>query len=404
MIASGRITLAMAAAVVLSGCLEHDSTCRFARVVGHSMAPALRDGDVVNWSPRVGAPGRYARVICQLEAGPQIVKRVLGFPGENLACLAGDLTADGTLLVKSPQVLAELATVVGDGTALRSRMPSGWSMADDTWHWQAANATSFDVLSVDPQQVTRQPQPYDIPVIYDDSPWLVDERRRLKPVRDAGLAAVIDVDSQQTAKVELRLRCGSRTARMVGRGSGLVAVVAGRLDGQFVAATWPLAQDLETDHLLTAWLDGTARSALPPWAPAVWQASSPVSDAPSVFPLTLAAAVLTEDGSQQNQGPSAAASLTVRRLVVWRDVHWLPPAGQSHWSVPPGQVVVLGDCPAASRDSRHWGGLPLTAIVGEVIDCPGSGTGFRLGSRTGQPLIPGPLPASGRDGQPHGGT
>ena len=366
--AAGRITLALAAAVVLAGCLEHDATYRFSRVVGQSMAPVLRDGDVVRWSPWAAPPRRYDRVICQLDAGPQVVKRVLGLPGERLACQAGDLTANGTRLLKSPQVLAELATVVGDATALRCKSPSGWRMAGDTWNWQAAKATGFGELTVEPKQITRQPQLRDTPVIYDDSPWLADERRRLEPVRDAGLAAVIEVSELQKDKLVLTLRCGSQAAQLVVRGGGLVAVVAGRLDGQFVAAAWPLAQNLETDHLLAAWFAGTARSALPPGAPAAWQATSPAAAAPSAFPLTLAVAGLPEADFPSDHDPSPAATLTVRRLVVWRDVHWLPPAGQRHWSVPPGQVVVLGDCPAASRDSRHWGGLPLTAIVGEVLD------------------------------------
>ncbi len=367
--AAGRITPSLAAAVLLAGCLEHDATCRFARVVGQSMAPALRDGDVVRWRPCATPPRRYDRVICQLDKGPQVVKRVLGFPGEHLACQAGDLTADGTRLLKSPQVLAELATVIGDATALRCKNPSGWRMAGDTWNWQAAKVTGFGELTIEPQQVTRQP--HGTPVIYDDSPWLADERRRLEPVRDVGLAAVIAVSELDDDKAVLSLRCGPQAAQMVVRGSGLVALVAGRLDGQFVAAAWPLAQNMETDHLLAAWLAGTARSALPPGAPAAWQAFSPAAAAPSVFPLTLAVAGLPEADFPSDHNSSPAATLTVHRLVVWRDVHWLPPAGQRRWSVPQGQVVVLGDCPAASRDSRHWGGLPLTAIVGEVLDCSG---------------------------------
>ena len=400
--AAGRITLSLSAAVVLAGCLEHATTCRFARVVGQSMAPALWDGDVVRWSPWAAPPRRYDRVICQLDEGPQVVKRVLGLPGEHLVCQAGDLTADGTRLLKSPQVLAELATVIGDATALRCKKPSGWRMAGDTWNWQAAKATSFGELTVEPKQVTRQP--HGTPVIYDNSPWLADERRRLKPVRDAGLAAVIAVSALEEDKLVLTLRCGSQAAQIVVRGSGLIAVVAGRLDGQFVAAAWPLAQNLETDHLLAAWLAGTARSALPPGAPAAWQASSPAAAAPSVFPLTLAVAGLPEADFLSDNDPAPAATLTVRRLVVWRDVHWLPPASQRPWSVPPGQVVVLGDCPAASRDSRHWGELPLTAIVGEVLDRPGSRAGFSPGSSPGQPLRPRPLPVSGKGDQLRGGT
>jgi len=32
-----------------------------------------------------------------------------------------------------------------------------------------------------------------------------------------------------------------------------------------------------------------------------------------------------------------------------------------------GQLILLGDCPDASTDSRQWGGVPRTCLIGEVV-------------------------------------
>ena len=31
------------------------------------------------------------------------------------------------------------------------------------------------------------------------------------------------------------------------------------------------------------------------------------------------------------------------------------------------QLTILGDCPDASTDSRQWGGVPRTCLIGEVV-------------------------------------
>ncbi|MFG2819035.1 S26 family signal peptidase [Kitasatospora sp. NPDC048365] len=46
------------------------------------------------------------------------------------------------------------------------------------------------------------------------------------------------------------------------------------------------------------------------------------------------------------------------------------PAGSA---VPRGQVVLLGDNTAASHDSRSWGPVPVSGVVGAVL----RGTGPR---------------------------
>ncbi|WP_243382232.1 signal peptidase I [Geothrix alkalitolerans] len=69
------------------------------RVSGHSMEPALRDGDL-RWAVRAWASHRPRRGEVWVVAGPHgpSVKRVLGLPGETLSWDGPDLWIDGRRL------------------------------------------------------------------------------------------------------------------------------------------------------------------------------------------------------------------------------------------------------------------------------------------------------------------
>jgi type IV secretory pathway protease TraF len=287
-------------------------------VDGLSMAPALQPGDVVSsgWLPqadRLRAPRRFDRWLLATPDGTPILKRIVGLPGETVDIVGGDLMVDDKAVLTPPPLLAEVASVVA-------------TCDSSPGHWQRA--------------FTHQPA-------YDDAVFAPDESRRLLPVHDIGLVAVIDATSH--APLTAALRVGSRAIRW-SLPAGRFALVAGRLDGHLVAVAWSLGNSPAT----------TGRSALPSHPPEAWQIAEPWTESDrsdSTVPLGLS---LMTDGRSLDP---AATDRCLERCIVWRDVfHRVPPDGTASWRVGPGEVFVLGDFSSGSRDSRHWGPLPTTTL------------------------------------------
>lgn len=336
------------------------------RVIGFSMAPGLRQGDLVRWTSQVLEPRRYDRVICQRPGGQPVLKRVVGLGGENLQCQNGELFVDGVWQRKNLRQLAVFGIpVISQASGLASGR-TGWFGEAGQWAWSSTGNSRRDWLVVDLAALPHELGGDCVPLLYDDSPWLSVESRRLQPVADAGLAAVVDVDTGGGHPVEITIRVGEQAACIVVRGSGAFACVSGRLDGRLVAAAWPVGGTQEADDRLEAWLEGAVRSALPPDGPDEWAVVKNLPLSGPFFPLGISARVLP---NKQMGTRDAAPQLTISRLVFWRDVHWLPhPNGQDNWTIPAGQLFLLGDCPAASRDSRHWGPLAVEAVLGVVTE------------------------------------
>lgn len=275
-------------------------------VEGISMAPGVMPGDVVITQPfpaadRARRPERFERWIVDIPADERALKRVVGLPGETLAIVNGDLLADGTAVLKSPRVLAEvgieLATITGG--------PS--------------------------------PGRFDLPLteVLDDAPFATEVNRTLVPVNDLGIAAVVRT---ATSAAEIRLTGGGRrvTWRLTPHTRG--CFVAGRLDGRLVATAWKLP--------LRAVAGG--RGCLPA-APPTWahEEAWPAGDADS-----------GSGWSAEIDDPAAI----VERVWGWRDVHYRPADGVAEWRLGAGSFFVLGDFPTASCDSRHWGPLARAAL------------------------------------------
>ena len=282
-------------------------------VDGVSMAPGLVPGDRVTSGPfplldRLRRPRRFDRWVLATADGAAAIKRVVGLPGERVSIAAGDLAIDGTTVLKGPRLLAEIGAPATSGPPATA---GSWSMA--------------------PRE------------ILDD--FGIDAGRSvvLLPVRDGGFAAVVAVQGPSDRAVRTRATVG-RTVVAWRLPTGRSAIVAGRLDGHVVAVAWRL-------HGATT--DRPGRSCLPPGPPDRWSAAAPWAEAATD---RLPALALTIE-------PTGGATSAIERIDLWRDVFHRPAAdGVTEWTLAADAVFTLGDHPAASRDSRHWGPVSLAAL------------------------------------------
>lgn len=320
-----RLTVAaVGTAVILGGLVTAGLPPRRFIVDGPSMSPALRPGDIVTTGllplrDRLTAPRRFDRWVLASADGTPVIKRIVGLPQETVAVVAGDLVIDGRPLLKGPRLLAAMGSRVAADPA--SGPPPA---AAAGWEWSQA---AGEVL--------------------DEPPEATVGSLLLMPVRDVGLAAIVRVAGRPAAAgLPVRARVATRVVIWRLQEAGRYALVAGRLDGHLVAAAWRLPTD------------GAAggRSCLPAGPPAAWPTAVPWTDA---LPGDTAATLAIGLGA----AAAPAADAFLERAWRWRDVLLRPaPDGQGSWQLPADTVFALGDFPLGSRDSRHWGPLPIGSL------------------------------------------
>lgn len=286
------------------------------------MAPGLVSGDIVAsgrfpFADRLRERRRFDRWIVGTPDGGAGIKRLVGLPGERLSIEAGDLWIDGQRLLTPPAVLAQVAAAV---PAAQEHRPDG--------------------------SIRLEPHG---PVL-DDAAFAPGERRLLLPVRDIGIVAVVGVDGTAAGRVTLLV--GDRAARFTPQGRGRFGLVAGRLDGRFVATAWPLAPGGEAGD--------ASRDCLPSRAPEGWAVASPWAGGDSADEPSPRLECRIEPGCTSDV-------ITIVALSVWRDVLYRPAAdGNVAWRLGPGEVFLLGDFSSGSRDSRHWGPIGADRLLQRV--------------------------------------
>ncbi|NDC62535.1 MAG: hypothetical protein EBZ59_00770 [Planctomycetia bacterium] len=359
-------------------------------VVGVSMAPGLLPGDVVASGmlpalDRWRRPRRFDRWLFTAPDGTPAVKRLVGLPGERVSIDDGDVLVDGERTPSPPGTLAGSAVAVAAAPGGGTGGASGWTgdtpawrrTATGQWAWGPADRAigwlryrhRVGDAGGGRDAACRQ---VDSPIL-DDAPFAPEERRRLLPLRDFGLAAVIRPEDGATAgSVRLLMRVGdehgARTVAAPIDGRRRLACVAGRLDRHLVAAAWVLPMATEPAAV--------PRSSLPPLPPGRWSIAEPWPPVPAddaAFPLPILDLGVEVTPFPDNARGRDATRLTVERLVVWRDILHLPPAdGTAAWTLGDRDLFLLGDFPPGSRDCRHWGPLDVGCLRHRVAGSAGT--------------------------------
>jgi len=305
------------------------------------MGPGLLPGDRVSsglfpWFDRFAVPRRFEPWILTAPDGTTAIKRVVGLPREVISIHNGDLALNGTPLLTPPRVLSQLASLVPEAV---------FQSGDGIW-----------------QRTFSQP------LIFDDASFAPDESRRLLPVNDVGVAAVIHLPASCPAnsRIEMFLRVGPRAVKWPLDRAGRHAFIAGRLDAHLVGVAWPLPFNTSGDSPL--------RSGLPAGSPPAWgvvaawpttESNDAVDGSTAIaIPLSLSL-LITREGVAID---SKECDRWVESLVVWRDILHTPPATLTfQWQLGAGEVFVLGDFPSASRDSRAWGPIDLEHLRHRIV-------------------------------------
>lgn len=330
---------------------------------------------VDRWPVAWRAPARGEIVAATLPDPPheQVVKRVLGLPGERLRIEDGDLWIGSERLRKSPNELEDVRILVHDNDyqpRQTADLPPRWQSASSNWqvsgggyvHQADAGSGGLDWLAYQHWSCTGHPlRPRAAATPPEDLDGFNQGQtsRPLNRVSDVlltcrvklsgeGALAFAATDGDQ--RLEAILEPGGR---LIVRSGGLTlherSLPAGRFaraaDVQFGLCDKQVLLAIEGRTLVQLPYDGVGPA-------------PPSAQAGNLPPLAIGASGLTAELSQ---------------LKVWRDIYYLAPSGiGTKWELPtaadPAGVVLLGDNQPISTDSRQWptARLPLDSLRGRV--------------------------------------
>ena len=311
-------------------------------------------------------------------AGRVAIKRIVGLPGERVAIRGGDVYANGLIATKSMAELRAVAQPVHDNEfRARSssprwqsqRIPSQWSQRQGVFVFAATaiadQSTSREWLAYHHWRCGQLPGARTTPsAVLDNYAYNQGFSRRLNRVTDLLFTCRVQMtdggdlsvrlhDGWQTCRIELRPR-ENEVAAFVAADEVAVAPSSTPLTGHSF-----LLEAAVCDGQLLVGIDrhATVTSPLP-------RGDSP----PSTVSQPIAVAGEGE------------AKFEIAALRVSRDVHYLCPLNRADdWianeRLGEGEYFVLGDNPADSTDSRHWGPIKLDAVVGRVTSAAGLDAG-----------------------------
>lgn len=372
-ITSGRRTLGVSKPAICPNC---------GRTLVAPRGATVDLGDTVMVDKR-RRPGRWDLVVCRSAKGDgEIVRRVVGLPGETVEIIGGDIFINGSRVSKPVNGFAELWIPVHDTRGVPAGdqpgprwqptgKPSHWREAAGHWVLSAANAEADPLLYSgrinDLFSYNDHPAKWQ-PTLDEDAPPLGDVRIEcaLEQFSGGGLLGVErdfrgrPVGATITAGGEVEIVASGSGEAATSEGPRLTA--RGTLPGGLVpgASFWFAVRD----GVACVGHEGQVLASLP------------------LGEASVEAAVQRIEGSRDPcrlQIIASRCSATLGRIVIRRDVYYrsreeVPGAGAPGFGsphhpdkIPPGCYFVLGDnALRCSDDSRFSGPIEPANFIGVV--------------------------------------
>ena len=369
---------------------------RLYNVESISMEPTIHgDGEMV--LVRFGAPKDLKRhdmvVIDRGEGGPPIVKRVGGLPGEALHLVDGDLFVDGTRAGKLGPPAPPVTLFDSDRMAIEEcfvfRLPEdGVATPDFPWDLDTDNPDvllRLNALSLQPGRETGMMRyASELRDSYIDGEGAL--KKGLNTVNDAAVAFEFRVvDVAPGARIRARLveegdtfealveidAEGSGYSLRIERNPGEVLatspITGGGLPsfGAEEPSGWLRLSLSNVDNRLVATLQDVATSEQLVRLQVDYDANRPylgVGPNPGKVPVRSVASRVGVGGE--------ALEMDLRRVEVMRDLFVIPVGDfgvQRSFVLGPSEYFLLGDNSSKSADSRLWGPIQASAIIGRPL-------------------------------------
>ena len=320
------------------------------RVIGKSMEPSLVEGD---WLVLGGGEPEMEDLVVFREpgSGKLAVKRVAGVPGGRVQLSAGDLLLDGEVYHRELEGVEDLVPLI-DGV--------GEELGEALSLERSGFTTVATALELGPGEVGLS---------YLRTPPREGYLLRGTTVSGELPAADLGVEVQYRllgpgAEVELLLRKGRSqfTARIAGGGGRLVILRENGAEPEELLASHELPPGAESGRMFFTLAD-RAINVIVNGEPVVEDLAY---EAPE--PHTLSE-VPAEFGRLEHAGIGGRGPLEIGRVRVGRDVLYDTTGTYgvgSEFQLGDDQYYLLGDNPAQSRDSRHYGAVGRDRILGVV--------------------------------------
>ncbi len=322
-------------------------------------------------------PPRRYEVIAFHEPGSDhvAVKRVIGLPGERVAIRGGDVFVDGRRLQKSLAEFndVELPLYHPSYFPKLTPLPARWRPADagSFWesyvfveapHWQfhcdrlSRSIVEFDWLNYHHRSTAGTPTPRTADArILDGYAYNQGLSRSLNAVGDVLLVA--GVKMTDGGELHIRLTGGERP------------LMIGLVPQENTVTLWHGEEKLADAPTSTPLAGGSS-----------WNLKAGIIDGRVLVEIEdqLTLALDLETISPPPELGDVALAFGNRRLnvevslpMIFRDIYYLnPQQGPDDWEMESalgdGEFFLMGDNPPNSHDSRHYGGVKQSALVGSV--------------------------------------